>query len=90
MKEAFPGIRGASPPIMPGKQRLGVYLRGVWGLGAAGARSGGRPGLKGWSGGTAKHGGRVRSRGGRGSGGRVLGRWSLAVRERSSTVTGGR
>ena len=57
---------------------------------ATGARSGGRPGLKGWPGGTAKHGGGVRSMGGRGGGGRGLGRWSLAVRERSSTVTGGR
>ena len=57
---------------------------------ATGARFGGRPGLKGWPGGTAKHGGGVRSRGGRGGGGRGLGRWSLAVRERSSTVTGGR
>ena len=47
-------------------------------------------GLKGWPGGAAKHGGGVRSRGGRGGGGRGLGRWSLAVRERSSTVTGGR
>ena len=51
---------------MPEKQRLGVYLRGVWGLGAAGARSGGRPGLKGWPGGAAKPGGGVRARGGRG------------------------
>ena len=51
---------------------------------------GGRPGLKGWLGGAAKHGGGVRSMGGRGGGGKGLGRWSLAVRERSSTVTGGR
>ena len=57
---------------------------------ATGARSGGRPGLKGWPGGAAKHGGGVRSMGGWGGGGRGLGRWSLAVRERSSTVTGGR
>ena len=57
---------------------------------ATGARSGGRPGLKGCHGGAAKHGSGVRSRGGRGGGGRGLGRWSLAVRERSSTVTGGR
>ena len=57
---------------------------------ATGARSGGRPGLKGWPRGAAKHGGGVRSMGGRGGGGRGLGRWSLAVRERSSTVTGGR
>ena len=28
--EAFPGITGASPPITLGKQRLSVYLRGVW------------------------------------------------------------
>ena len=55
-----------------------------------GARSGGRTGLKGWPGGAAKHGGGVRSMGGRGGGGRGLGRWSLAVRERSSIVTGGR
>ena len=48
LKEAFPSVTGASLPIMSGKQRLGVYLRGVWGLGAAGARSGGQPGLKGW------------------------------------------
>ena len=45
---------------MPGKQCLGVYLRGVWGLGAAGARSGGQPGLKGWPGGAAKPVGGVR------------------------------
>ena len=57
---------------------------------ATGAQSRGRLGLKGWPGGTAKHGGGVRSRGGRGGGGRGLGRWSLAVRERSSTVIGGR
>ena len=31
---------------------------------ATGARSGGRPGLKGWPGGAAKHGGGVRSMGG--------------------------
>ena len=30
--EAFPGVTGASTPITPGKQRLGVYLRGVCGL----------------------------------------------------------
>ena len=30
--EAFPDIIGASTLITPGKQRLGVYLRGVWGL----------------------------------------------------------
>ena len=29
---AFPGVTDASPPITPGKQRLDVYLRGVWGL----------------------------------------------------------
>ena len=57
---------------------------------ATGARSKGRPGLKGWTGGAAKHDGGVRSRGGRGGGGRGLGWWSLAVQERSSTVTGGR
>ena len=32
LTEAFPGVTGASPPIAPGKQRLGVYVRGVWGL----------------------------------------------------------
>ena len=32
LKEAFPSATGASPPITSGKQRLGVYLRGVWGL----------------------------------------------------------
>ena len=32
LTEAFPGVTGASPPITPGKQRLGVYLRGVLGL----------------------------------------------------------
>ena len=37
---------------------------------ATGARSGGRPGLKGWPGGAAKHGGGVRLMGGRGGGGR--------------------
>ena len=63
--EAFPGVTGASTPITPGKQRLGVYLRGVYGLELPGARSGGRPGLKGWPGGAAKHGGGVRSREGR-------------------------
>ena len=57
---------------------------------ATGARYGGRPGLKGWLGGAAKHDGGVRSMGGRGGGGTGLGRWSLAVRERLSTVTGGR
>ena len=57
---------------------------------ATGARSGCRPGLKGWPGGAAKHDDGVRSMGGRGGGGRGLGRWSLAVRERSSTVTGWR
>ena len=30
--EAFPGVTGASTPITPGKQCLGVYLRGVCGL----------------------------------------------------------
>ena len=30
--EAFPGVTDASMPITPGKQRLGVYLRGVCGL----------------------------------------------------------
>ena len=30
--EAFPGVTGASTHITPGKQRLGVYLRGVCGL----------------------------------------------------------
>jgi hypothetical protein len=54
----------------------------VCGAGAAGARSGGPPGLKGWPGGAAKHGGGVRSREGRGGGGRGLGPWSI--------VTGGR
>jgi hypothetical protein len=57
---------------------------------ATGARSRGPPGLKGWHGGAAKHGGGVRSMGRRGGAGTGLGRWSLAVRERSSTVTGGR
>ena len=57
---------------------------------ATGARSAGRSVLKGWPRGAAKHGGGVRSRGGQGGGGRGLDRWSLAVRERSSTVTGGR
>ena len=56
---------------------------------ATGARSGGRLGLKGWPGGAAKHDGGVRSMGGRGGGGRGQGRWSLAVREISSTMTGG-
>ena len=46
---------------------------------APSARSGGSPGLKEWSGGAAKHNGGVRSRGGRGGGGRGLGWWSLAV-----------
>ena len=32
LTEAFPGVTGASPPITPGKQRLSVYLRAVWGL----------------------------------------------------------
>ena len=32
LTEAFPGVTGASTPITPGKQRLGVYLRGVCGL----------------------------------------------------------
>ena len=32
LTEAFPGVTGASMTIMPGKQRLGVYLRGMWGL----------------------------------------------------------
>ena len=45
---------------------------GVWGAGAACARSGGRRGLKGWSGGGAKHGGAVRSRGGRRQGTRPV------------------
>ena len=57
---------------------------------AAGARSGGRTGLKGWLGGAAKHGGGVRSMGGWGGEGTGLGRWSLAVPKRSSTVTGRR
>jgi hypothetical protein len=39
--------------------------------------------LKGMAGGVAKDGGGVRSKGGRGGGGRGLGWWSLAVRERS-------
>ena len=30
--EAFPSVTGTSTPITPGKQRLGVYLRGVCGL----------------------------------------------------------
>ena len=42
-----------------------MSIIGVWGAGAACARSGGRQGLNGWSGGGAKHGGAVRSRGGR-------------------------
>ena len=48
--EAFPGVTGASTPITPGKQRLGVYLRGVCGLDllAPDLETGGRPGLKGW------------------------------------------
>src|SRR3954463_11748862 len=66
LKEAFPSVTHASLPITPGKQCLCVYLRGVWGLGATGARSGGQSGLKGWPGGTAKHGGGMRSRGGQG------------------------
>ena len=32
LTEAFPGVTGASTPITPGKQHLGVYLRGVCGL----------------------------------------------------------
>ena len=32
LTEAFSGVTGASTPITPGKQRLGVYLRGVCGL----------------------------------------------------------
>ena len=40
---------------------------------ATGARYGGRPGLKGWLGGAAKHGGGVRSRGGWGGGGKGSG-----------------
>ena len=32
LTEAFPDVTGTSPPITPGKQRFGVYLRGVWGL----------------------------------------------------------
>ncbi|XBI77718.1 hypothetical protein VPH35_087541 [Triticum aestivum] len=32
LTEAFPGVAGASTTIMPGKQRLGVYLRGVCNL----------------------------------------------------------
>ena len=32
LTEAFPGVTCASTPITPGKQRLGVYLRGVCGL----------------------------------------------------------
>ena len=42
-----------------------MSIIGVWGAGAACARSGGRRGLNGWPGGGAKHGGAVRSRGGR-------------------------
>ena len=57
---------------------------------ATGARSGGRPGLKEWPRGVAKHGGGVRSIGGQSGGARGLGRWSLVVQERSLTVTGGR
>ena len=53
---------------------------------ATGARSGGRPGLKGWPGGAAKHGGGVRSMGGRGGGGRGLGRWRQGS---GPVVTGG-
>ena len=32
LTEAFPDVTGASTPITPGKQRLGVYLRGMCGL----------------------------------------------------------
>ena len=32
LTEAFPGVTGTSTPITLGKQRLGVYLRGVCGL----------------------------------------------------------
>ena len=32
LTEALPSVTGASMPITPGKQRLGVYLRGVCGL----------------------------------------------------------
>ena len=32
LMEAVPSIIGASPPITLGKQRLAIYLRGVWGL----------------------------------------------------------
>ena len=42
-----------------------MSIIGVWGAGAACDRSGGRRGLNGWPGGGAKHGGAVRSRGGR-------------------------
>ena len=92
LTEAFPSVTGASTPITPGKQRLGLYLRGVCGLDllAPDLKTRGRSRLKGWHGGAAKHSDGVRSSGGRGGGGRGLGRWSLAVRERSSTVTGGR
>ena len=40
-----------------------MFIIGVWGAGAACARSGGRRGFNGWPGGSAKHGGAVRSRG---------------------------
>ena len=42
-----------------------MSIIGVWGTGAACARSGGRQGLNGLPGGGDKHGGAVRSRGGR-------------------------
>ena len=45
-----------------------MSIIGVWGVGAACARSGGRRGLNGWPGGGAKHVGAVGSRGGRGQG----------------------
>ena len=42
-----------------------MSIIGVWGAGATCARSGGRRGLNGLSGGGAQHGSAVRSRGGR-------------------------
>ena len=42
-----------------------MSIIGVWGAGDACTRSGRQRGLNGWSGGGAKHGGVVRSRGGR-------------------------
>ena len=32
LTEALPDVTGTSTPITPGKQRLGVYLRGMCGL----------------------------------------------------------